>query len=133
MYDYYVWYWYPQIQKNVYCSFTGPEGCIPIEKKKESQAGPLEPDLIPTTSEVVPMYEKRGGKLNTDPTIGYDPLACCDHLQESTEHLFFSQSSSFASTFCDAVHDMIDTFVTAITLTSFIDITQFFTQTEVNP
>ena len=91
----------------------------------------LEPHLIPTTLEVVRMYEEQGGRLNTDPTIGYDPLTCYDHLQESREHLFFSRNSSFASIFCDVVHDRIDTFVTAIT--SFIETTQFLAQTEATP
>ena len=77
------------------------------------------------------MYEERGGRLNTDPRIGYDPIACYDHLQESREHLFFSRNSSFASIFCDVVHGRIDTFVTATK--SFIEITQFLAQTEALP
>ena len=60
------------------------------------------------------MYKELGGKLNTDSSIGYDPLACYDHFQESREHLIFSRNSSFASIFCDFVHNRIDTFVTAI-------------------
>ena len=28
------------------------------------------------------MYEERGGRLNTDPSIGYDPIARYDHLME---------------------------------------------------
>jgi len=107
----------------------GPKGCIPIEKMRgTNQAVPLEPHLIPTTPEAVRMYEERGGRLNTDPSIGYDPIACYDHLQESREHLFLSRNSSFASIFCDVVHDRIDTFVTAIK--SFIAITEFLAQTE---
>ena len=71
-------------------SFTGPKGCIPIEKMRETyHAVRLEPHLIPTTAEAVRVYEERGGRLNTDPSIGYDPIACYDHLQESREHLFF--------------------------------------------
>lgn len=60
------------------------------------------------------MYEELGGRLNTDPSIGYYPITCHDHLQESREHLFSSGNSSFASIFCDVVHDRIDKFVTAI-------------------
>ena len=102
------------LEKNSF-SFTGLKGCIPIEKMTETNHGVrLEPHLIPTTAEAVRMYEERGGRLNTDPSIGYDPIACYDHLQESREHLFFSQSSPFASIFRDVVHDRIDTFVTAI-------------------
>ena len=113
-------------------SFTGPKGCIPIEKMRETnQAVRLEPHLIPTTPEAVRMYEERGGRLNTDPSIGYDPIACYDHLQESREHLFFSRNSSFASIFRDVVHNRIDTFVTAIK--SFIEITAFLAQTEATP
>ena len=58
-------------------SFTGPKGCIPIEKMRETNhAVRLEPHLIPTTAEAVRMYEERDGRLNTDPSIGYDPIAC---------------------------------------------------------
>ena len=113
-------------------SFTGPKACIPIEKMRETnQAVRLEPHLIPTTPEAVRMYEERGGRLNTDPSIGYDPIACYDHLKESREHLFFSRNSSFASIFRDVVPDRIDTFVTAIK--SFIEITEFLAQTEATP
>ena len=42
-------------------SFTGPKGCIPIEKMRETNhAVRLEPHLIPTTAEAVRMYEERG-------------------------------------------------------------------------
>ena len=115
--------------------FTGPKGCIPIEKMSETnQAVRLEPHLIPTTPEAVRMYEERGGRLNTDPSIGNDPIACYDHLQESSHLIFsriFSRNSSFASIFRDAGHDRIDTFVTAIQ--SFNEITEFLAQTEATP
>ena len=42
----------------------------------------LEPHKIPTTAEVVQMYEERGGRLNRDPSIGCDPIACYDHLMD---------------------------------------------------
>ena len=74
------------------------------------------------------MYEERGGRLHTEPSIGYDPIVCYDHLQESREHLFCSRNSCFASIFRDVVHDRIDTFVTAIK--SFIEIAEFLAQTE---
>lgn len=118
--------------KKLYFSFSGPKGCIPIEKMRETnQAVRLQAHLIPTTSEAVRMYEERVGRLNTDPNIGYDPIACYGHLQESREHFFYSQNSSFASIFRDVVHDRIDTFITAIK--SFIEITQFLAQTEATP
>ena len=92
--------------------------------RERNWAVQLEPHLIPTTPDAVRMYEERGGRMNTDPSIGYDPIACYDHLQESREHLFFSRNSSFASIFRDVVHDRIDTFVTAI---------KFLVQTEATP
>ena len=62
--------------KKLYFSFTGPKGCIPIEKMRETnQAVRLQAHLMPTTSEAVQMYEEQGGRLNTDPNIGYDPIA----------------------------------------------------------
>ena len=99
--------------------------------RETNQAAQLEPYLIPTTSEAVRMYEERGGRLNTDPSVGYDPIACYDHLQESREHIFFARNSSFASIFHDVVHDRTDTFVNAIK--SFIERTQFLVQTEATP
>ena len=78
--------------KKLYFSFTGPEGCIPIEKMRETnQAVRLQAHLIPTTSEAVQMYEEQGGRLNTDPNIGYDPIACYDHLQESRAFILSSK------------------------------------------
>lgn len=113
-------------------SLTGPKGCIPIDKMTETnQAVQLEPHLIPTTAEVVRMYEERGGRLNTDPSIGYDPIACYDHLQESREYLFLSKNSSFESIFSDVVHEKIDTFVTAIK--SLTQITEFLAKSEATP
>lgn len=48
-----------------------------------NQAVQLAPHLIPSTAEVVRMYEERGGRLNADPSVGYDPIADHEHLQES--------------------------------------------------
>lgn len=40
--------------ENISFSFTGPKGCIPIKKMRETnQAVQLEPHLIPTTPEDV--------------------------------------------------------------------------------
>ena len=90
----------------------------------------LEPHLIPATPEVVPMYEERGGRLNTDPTIGYDPLACYDHLQESRE-LFFSLETPLLQAYFMMLFVTGLTHVTAIT--SLIEISQFLAQTEATP
>lgn len=76
--------------------------------------------LIPSTAEVVKMYEERGGKLNNNPNVGSDPIAEHEHLQESREYLFHSRNPSFEVIFSDVVHGEIDTFVNAIQ--SFIQI-----------
>ena len=103
-------------------SLTGPKGCIPIEKMTETNmAVQLEPHEIPTTAEVVQMYEERGGSCNRDPSIGCDPIACYDHLMASREYLFMSQNPSFESMFSDVVHNKNKALVNAIK--SFIDIT----------
>ena len=81
----------------------------------------LEPHEIPTTAEVVQMYEERGGSLDRDPSIGCDPIACYDHLMASREYLFMSQNPSFESMFSDVVHNKNEALVNAIK--SFIDIT----------
>lgn len=113
-------------------SFTGPKGCIPLEKMTETnRAVQLDPHLVPTTAEVVQMYEERGGRLNTDPSIGYDPIARYDHLMESREYLFMSQNPSFESIFSDVIHERIDTLVNAIK--SFIQITDYLAQEESSP
>ncbi|XP_073245404.1 uncharacterized protein [Porites lutea] len=66
-----------------YHRIPGPKRCILIEKMTETNmAVQLEPHEIPTTAEVVQMYEERGGSLNRDPSIGCDPIACYDHLME---------------------------------------------------
>ena len=117
---------------NFIFSFAGPKGCIPIEKMTETNmAVQLDPHLIPTTAEVVQMYEERGGRLNTDPSIGYDPIACYDHLMESREYLFNSQNPSFEHIFCYVVHQKIDTLINAIK--SFIQLTDYLAQTELTP
>ena len=81
----------------------------------------LEPHEIPTTAEVVQMYEERGGRLSRDPSIGCDPIACHDHLMESREYLFMSKNPSFQSIFSDVVHNKNEALINAIK--SFIDIT----------
>ena len=117
---------------NFIFSFAGPKGCIPIEKMTETNmAVQLDPHLIPTTAEVVQMYEEWGGRLNTDPSIGYDPIACYDHLMESREYLFNSQNPSFEHIFSDVVHQKIDTLINAIK--SFIQLTDYLAQTELTP
>ena len=63
------------------------------------------------------MYEELAGRLNTDPSIGYNPLAWYDHFRVSSENLFFS----FSSIFSDVVHNRINTFVTAISNGNRID------------
>ena len=76
---------------------------------------------IPTTAEVVQMYEERGGRLNRDSSIGCDLIACYDHLMESREYLFMSKNPSFQSIFSDVVHNKNEALINAIK--SFIDIT----------
>ena len=81
----------------------------------------LEPHKIPTTAEVVEMYEERGGRLNRDPSIDCDSIACYDHLMQSREYLFMSQNPSFQSIFSDVVHTKNEALINA--MKSFIDIT----------
>jgi len=117
---------------NFIFSFAGLKGCTPIEKMTEANmAVQLDPHLIPTTAEVVQMYEERGGRLNTDPSIGYDPIACHDHFMESREYLFNSQNPSLEQIFSAVVHQKIDTLVNAIK--SFIQLTDYLAQTELTP
>ena len=91
-----------------------------------NRAVQLDPHLVPTTTEVVQMYEERGGRLNTDPSIGYDPIARYDDLIESREYLFMSQNPTFESIFADVILQRVDTLVNAIK--SFIQITGLLAQ-----
>jgi len=93
-----------------------------MEKMNETnKAVHLPHHLIPTTSELVRMYEERGGKLSTDPSVGYDPIVQFQDLQDSREHMFYSKNPSFEKIFSDVVHGDVHTFVAAIQ--SFIEIT----------
>ena len=85
-----------------------------------NQAVQVPAHLIPSTAEVVRMYEERGGRLNNHPNVGSDPIAGHEHLQESREYLFHSSNPSFEVIFSHVVHGEIDTFVNAIQ--SFIQI-----------
>ena len=60
-----------------------------------NQAVHVPAHLVPSTAEVVRMYEERGGKLNNDPNVGSDPVAEHEHQQESREFLFHSRNPSF--------------------------------------
>lgn len=83
----------------------GPNGCVPVENMTQtSQAIQLTPELIPTVSEVVQMYEERGGSLTRDSTFGIDPIVSRADLRDSREKLFFDSQPSGQSIFADIVH-----------------------------
>ncbi|KAK3741183.1 hypothetical protein QZH41_012636 [Actinostola sp. cb2023] len=70
----------------------GQKGCVPMEKMNETnKAVHLPHHLIPTTSEVVRMYE-RGGKIQV---FCYDPIVQFQDLLDSREHMFYSKKPIF--------------------------------------
>ena len=67
-----------------YHRVPGPHCCIPIENMiQTSRTVKLPEYLIPTTAEVVKMYEENGGVLTRDVQFGHDPLGNHEDLYES--------------------------------------------------
>ena len=83
----------------------GPQGCVPVENMTQTScAVHLPPEMIPSVSEAVRMYEERGGNLARDASFGTDPLVLRPDLIESRERLFFAAQPSGPSIFADVVH-----------------------------
>ncbi|XP_029210672.2 uncharacterized protein LOC114974661 [Acropora millepora] len=83
----------------------GPQGCVPVENMTQTScAVHLPPEMIPSVSEAVRMYEERGGNLARDASFGTDPLVLRPDLIESRERLFFAAQPLGASIFADVVH-----------------------------
>lgn len=83
----------------------GPEGCIPIQNMYETKHMATPPNhLIPSTPEVVRMYEENGGNLTRNADFGIDPLVEREDLYESRQMLFKSNTPPAKEVFSDAVH-----------------------------
>ena len=94
---------------------SGSNGCIPIQKKQETdRAAKLDEHQIPSTPEIVRMYEERGGTLTRDATIGHDPLAAREDLWESREFMFHSTQPTFETIFADVIQGRFDTYIKGV-------------------
>ena len=83
----------------------GPSGCIPIENMKATKRTAVIADfLIPSTPEVVLMYEENGGRLNREGEFGRDPLVTRSDLYESRTLLFSLDAPPPKVTFSEVVH-----------------------------
>ena len=71
-----------------YHRVPGPDGCIPIQKMEMTNKIPP-PNLtfLPSTDEVVRMYECMGSQLTRMSAFGEDPLKDIHHAYESTKAL----------------------------------------------
>lgn len=66
--------------------------------------GTIEEYLIPSTPEIVRMYEENGGNLTRNADFGEDPLIRRNDLFDSRERLFLANSPSKQTVFSDVVH-----------------------------
>lgn len=83
----------------------GPNGCIPIENMRQTKnTAQVEEQLIPTTPELVHMYESNGGRLTRNSSFGVDPLLHRQDLYESRDVLFKSNAPTPREIFSEVVH-----------------------------
>jgi hypothetical protein len=107
-----------------YHRIPGPNGCVPIQNMEQTaHTAHLAPEVIPTVSEVVYMYEEMGGRLTRDSSFGIDPIITRADLLESREQLFLSSQPSGQAIFAETVHGRHASLKKAIE--AFIQITQY--------
>lgn len=99
----------------MHCFNLGPNGCVPYERMQQTdRAVKLAEHQIPTTAEVIRMYEERGGVLTRDASVGYDPLSTREDLLESREYMFKSLQPSFEEIFSDIMQGRDEAFILAV-------------------
>ena len=84
---------------------------------------PLPPEMTPSVSEAVRMYEDKGGNLARDASFGTDPLVLRSDLIESRERLFFGAQPSGQNICADVVHGQHQSLKIAILY--FIEVTTY--------
>ena len=98
-----------------YHRIPGQNGCVPFENMIQSScAVKLPEELVPTTAEVVRMYEERGGNLTHSGSFGSDPLAFRSDLIESREQLFYANQPTGQFIFSTVVHGNPELFECAL-------------------
>jgi len=100
-----------------YHRIPGSNGCIPIQNMVETKSMATLPEfLIPSTPEIVRMYEADGGNLTRNADFGFDPLVHVPDLFESREIIFKANVPSSERIFQELVHGNYDSLEQALRL-----------------
>ena len=93
------------VQSWNYHRVHGPDGCIAIQNMEITNTiPPLNLAFLPSTDEVVRMYECIGGHLTKSFTFGEDPLKDIPHGYESRKALFDGCQPGWGELFSHAFH-----------------------------
>ena len=100
-----------------YHRIPGPNGCIPIQNMNATKRMATLPEfLIPSTPEIVRMYEESGGNLTRNSEFGIDPLIERPDLYESREVIFKANTELPNIIFQDLIHDNYNSLDVALRL-----------------
>ena len=99
------------VQSWNYHRVPGPDDCIPIQNMEMiNKIPPLNLSFLPSTDEVVRMYECMGGQLTRMSAFGEDPLKDIYHAYESRKALLDRNQPGWGEQFSHAVlgrHDAV--------------------------
>ena len=105
----------------------GQNGCVPLENMlRSNRALKIPEELVPTTEEVVRMYEERGGNLTRDGNFGIDPLALRPDLIESRQQLFYANQPTGQIIFSSILQGDLELFEHALGF--LIELTMYLTR-----
>ncbi|KAJ7318444.1 hypothetical protein OS493_037967 [Desmophyllum pertusum] len=105
----------------------GQNGCVPLENMlRSNRALKIPEELVPTTEEVVRMYEERGGNLTRDGNFGIDPLALRPDLIESRQQLFYANQPTGQIIFSSILQGYLELFEHALGF--LIELTMYLTR-----
>jgi len=76
----------------------------------------VEEFLVPSTPELVRMYEERGGQLTRDPQFGIDPFCATADLYQSRHRIFVANTPAPEIIFSHLVHGDYDSLEHALRL-----------------
>ena len=93
---------------------------------QSNQAVKIPEELVPSTEEVLRMYEEMGGSLTHNAHFGIDPLALRPDLVESREKLFRANQPTGSIMFSGIVYGDSELFEHALRF--LIDLTMYLTR-----
>ena len=103
------------VQSWHYHRVPGPDGCIPIQNMEMTNKIPsLNLAFLPSTHQVVRMYECMGGQLTRMSASGEDPLKDIHHAYESRKALFDVCQPGWGELLSYAVHERHGTIQNAL-------------------